>query len=138
MKTNVDVEEKLTTRQGSPIRVTVPASLAFHPESFQEGIINLMERLGCPKCFSGWDCTFMLQREFLLKPDKGVEAIEKTSSVGVPAINVRLDRELSFSLDKITSLLRNLSKKYGCLPCHSGFDFRFRNEWRQLKGADFL
>jgi hypothetical protein len=138
MKPNTDVLGKITSQQGSPIRVTVPASLAFHPEAFQESIVNLMERLGCPQCFSGWDCSFSLQRDFLLRADKGVEAIERTSRSGVPTVNVNLEKELSFDLKRIKDLLLNLSQKHGCLPCHSGFDFRFRNGWRELSAANFV
>jgi len=51
-----------------PIRVTIPAKVAFDLEKFQNVIAHLAERLGCPKCFSGRECLFELERDLVIDP----------------------------------------------------------------------
>ena|SRR5690349_327755 len=143
MKTEELVEAKASAVNGamlyqsSPIRVTVPASVAFHPDAFKESVINLMEKLGCGKCFSGWDCAFTLQRDYVINPDRQISALESLKPSGLPTVNVRLSEKVGFNINEIGNVLGKLSKKYGCLPCHSGFDFRFKNEIRELTAGQF-
>jgi hypothetical protein len=126
------IEKGMATFQGAPIRVRVAASVAFNPDSLKKSISGLMEKLGCGKCFSGFDCRFQLQRDYLIDPALTTQALNNDYSPSIPAINVRVDRATSHDLAKVIGLIDKLHLKFGCLPCHSGFDFRFRNEIREL------
>ncbi|GEM_PF-4627387 len=48
------------------VRVRMPASVAFNLQTLQKSIANLAERLGCKPCISGFDCTFLLERDYLI------------------------------------------------------------------------
>ena len=57
-----------------PIRVTIPASIAFNADSLKRTITNLAEIIGCPRCFSGADCLLQMERNFLVDGTKLVPA----------------------------------------------------------------
>ena len=51
-----------------PIRVSVPAEVAFNLDGLQKSIANLAKRLGCENCFSGRSCYFTLERDYVINP----------------------------------------------------------------------
>ena len=53
----------------SPVRVVIPASVAFNLDRFQKTFQNLAERLGHPECMSGRNCLFALERDFVVNPE---------------------------------------------------------------------
>lgn len=130
------IADGISKYQNAPIRVTVAAAVAFNGDAFKTSIAGLMERLGCGKCFSGFDCRFMLQRDYVINPQNKIEEIRNDTPSSLPVVNIRIDKATSHDLGKITSLVERLRGKFGCLPCHSGFDFRFRNEIRELSLAE--
>lgn len=48
------------------VRVSIPAKVAFDLDSMQQVTANILERLGCPACHSGWDIRFDMERQFLV------------------------------------------------------------------------
>jgi hypothetical protein len=58
-----------------PVRVTLPAKVAFDLDAFQKTLINLAERLGCRPCLSGRACLFTLERDFIVDPAGGIDAV---------------------------------------------------------------
>lgn len=65
----MDKLEALNTRSdlsAKSVRVSLPASIAFDLDRFQEVQRSILDRLGCPACCSGWDIRFDLQRNFLV------------------------------------------------------------------------
>lgn len=53
-----------------PVRITLPAAVAYDLKSLQKSLVNLADQLGCRPCFSGADCTFLLERDFVIN-EKG-------------------------------------------------------------------
>jgi hypothetical protein len=53
-----------------PVRVTLPAAVAFDLGRFRKTVSNLAERLGHPTCLSGAACFFDLERSFRVDPEK--------------------------------------------------------------------
>ena len=51
-----------------PIRVIMPAEVAFSLGSIQKGLASLARRLGCGECISGRSCVFTLERDFVINP----------------------------------------------------------------------
>ncbi len=125
------IEKGNVAYQGAPIRVTVAASVAFNPDAFKKGITGLMEKLGCGKCFSGFDCRFQLQRDYLIDPESKVQSLHQVST-SVNVLNIGLDKETSHSIGKIGDTVDRIFKQFGCAPCHSGLDILFRSELNQL------
>lgn len=66
-----------------PVRITLSAKVAYDLNSFQKVLGSLAERLGCPQCLSGVDCTFQLERNFIVDPR--TLAVESISPSGVVA-----------------------------------------------------
>lgn len=48
------------------VHVTLPVSVAFDLDRFQEVQRSILDRLGCQACCSGWDIRFDIQRRFLI------------------------------------------------------------------------
>lgn len=48
------------------VRVSVPASAYFKLDAMQKIQKDILGRLGCLACCSGWDIRFDLQRQFLV------------------------------------------------------------------------
>lgn len=113
----------------NPIRVTVPAAVAFNPKAFKTSVATLMERLGCGKCFSGFDCRFQLQRDYAVDPADLKKFVELPAQVqNHNVVNLSLDKARAFDLAQVNKVIDILHKRFGCAPCHSGYDFHFRNE----------
>lgn len=131
-----------STRQiHGTVRISLPATVAYNPERLKSSIGELVERLGCPKCFSGADCVFSLDRDFLVDPAGKLEVSAKRLSTDgwkpTPAtppelstITVSLARGVRYDIKKIFQAIDNLIRHdiFGCLACHSGFDVQFLNE----------
>ena len=49
-----------------PCRIVMPAEVAFNIDLVQKTVLSLAERLGCPQCFSGSNCVFQLERDFIV------------------------------------------------------------------------
>jgi hypothetical protein len=54
--------------RGDVVRIAIPARAAFELDSLTKVVRNVAELLGCPECFSGANCYFELQRQFLVDP----------------------------------------------------------------------
>lgn len=51
-----------------PVRVTLPADVAFNLDRLNTSLKNLAERLGHVNCLSGAPCLFTLERDFAVNP----------------------------------------------------------------------
>jgi hypothetical protein len=51
-----------------PMRIVIPARVAFDVEAMSTVLVNLGERLGCGRCISGANCFFQLERDFVVDP----------------------------------------------------------------------
>jgi len=47
-----------------PVRVSIPAKVAYDLGSFQKVQAAILERLGCKPCCSGWDIRWDITRSF--------------------------------------------------------------------------
>jgi len=62
----IQVENPFGGSRGATVRVRIPASVAFNLQMLQKSIANLAERLGCKPCVSGFDCTLLLELDYLI------------------------------------------------------------------------
>jgi hypothetical protein len=115
------------------IRVQLPAKVAYSPDALKKSIGNLLERLGCPKCFSGADCLFHLERDFLLDAKGALDANAVAGPQPLPwlaasTVQVSLARGARFNIDKVFKAVDSVIQVIGACPCHSGFDVLYLNE----------
>lgn len=54
--------------RNQPVRVTLPAKIAYDLDAFQKVTARLAEELGCTRCISGADCTFGLENDWVVNP----------------------------------------------------------------------
>src|SRR5215831_1526236 len=131
------------TRQIQPghlngtVRITLPAAVASNLASFQKSIGALVERLGCPTCFSGADCTFTVERDFLM--NERLEISPSTPIVSSPdpdgdpthrrrGVRVHMASDVSHNLEGIQTAVAKIAERLGHPMCCSGFDIAFREE----------
>lgn len=61
-----DAFDRGALHSGRTVQVSVPASVAFDIDKFQDIQRSILDKLGCGACCSGWDIRFDLQRQFLV------------------------------------------------------------------------
>jgi len=124
---------KRKTQAVGPVRVTLPAKIAYDPSALKESIGSILERIGCPRCFSGADCLFQTERSFVLDPEMRLEPEPNPwrSSAAFDArhqVNVALPPSVKHDIDKVFLAIDKVIDILGAHPCISGFDTLFRDE----------
>jgi hypothetical protein len=122
-----------------PVRISIPANVANDLSSLKTAITKVVERLGCRPCFSGADCLFHLERDFVVDPAVQIHPLGRFSGLdpdGDPArqrrVTVGLAGPVSDNLDRVLNAVEKVVGRLGCSPCCSGFDIAFRREIDQL------
>jgi len=122
------------------VRVTVPVSVAYDLNKFKSTIGNLAAKLGCAACFSGANCTFHIERDYLLDAKLKVQSsagLVRTVPDTAPAVSVGLSPNAANSLSQLQTAIGKIAKEMGCLSCTSGFDLNLRSEISQLTSRNF-
>jgi hypothetical protein len=52
-----------------PVRISIPAKVAFDLGAFTKVVGNLARALGCEECLSGRNCVFLQQSQFVVNPE---------------------------------------------------------------------
>lgn len=127
------------TRLRGPVRVTMPAAVAYDLKAFQKSVANLLERLGCRSCFSGADCTFTTERDWVINEKAQLNPAARTSVSDTVAdaalshnFSVSLAKEVRFDIKQVQAAIGKVVGKLGCGGCCSGFDIAFRDEIQHL------
>jgi hypothetical protein len=61
-----EFNDQFGPRAGRSVQVTIPAEVAFDLDSFQKVQRDILGRLGCMACCSGWDIRFDIERRFVV------------------------------------------------------------------------
>ena len=118
-------------RAHGSVRVSLPAKVAYSPDALKKTIGGLMEQLGCPRCFSGADCLFTVERNYVVDPQGAFSAVELNPQPLPPridAVTASLSRGLRFDIDAVYKAVDSVINALGPCPCHSGFDVLYQNE----------
>ena len=133
----------MTTKEklaGGKVRVSMSAEVANNLDAFKKGVIRFAEEIGCPKCFSGLDCTFESEREFVITKEfevrRGVLPQDSVSrGAGTRRVTVPLSQSEEFNLETILDKIDILGKRIGphweqggAALCCSGWDPTFGRE----------
>ena len=62
-----DLKEPAIRAHGT-VRVSLPAKIAYNPDALKKSLTQSLDKLGCPRCFSGADCFFQHERNFVVDP----------------------------------------------------------------------
>lgn len=124
------------TRAHGTVRVTLPAKVAYEPEALKRTIGGILGRLGCPTCFSGLDCHFTNERDFIVDPAGSIafHARAVTSEINpqplppVAEVRVSLASGVRYNIDSVFKAVDAVIGFIGACPCHSGFDVLYQNE----------
>ena len=127
--------EMASKSTANPIHITIPVNVAYNPDLFKKSIAGLVEHLGCTKCFSGFDCRFIMERDFVVDPAAKVAATRANIASHATTqgnVSVSLSTRSAFSIDAIYKAIDSISNLTGC-PCHSGLDLSFQRELEQFR-----
>lgn len=114
-------------RASGTVRITLPASVAYSPDRLKSSIAKLAEQIGHPECFSGADCLFQMEREFLF--GDGEMKPRAAAAVGGDApISVAMAPRVKYDLGSVEKAIDRVIDLIGPHPCISGFDVLFRDE----------
>jgi hypothetical protein len=115
-------------RAAGAVRITLPARVTYDPDALKEGIVQLAERIGHPKCFSGADCLIQMEREFLFDQPEPREPGFGRGLNTEAALLVGLAPRVKYDLDMVLEAVDRVIDNIGPHPCISGFDVLFRNQ----------
>jgi hypothetical protein len=128
----------LMARSAQPVRITIPASVAYDLPAFQKGLAGLLDRLGCPNCCSGFDIAFLQEREFIIDEKLEIRAISSRSQdrfgpspepwLTQNPIRVTMPTKVGYNLEQVQQVLAKVAGRLGCEACCSGFDIVFLQE----------
>jgi len=125
------VESEPRIRAHGSIRVSLPAKVAYNPDALKKTIGGLLEQLGCPSCFSGADCFFSFERDYVVNPQNVLSAVELNPQPLPPRVTpvtASLSRGIRFDINKVFKAVDQVIGALGPCPCHSGFDVLYQNE----------
>jgi hypothetical protein len=125
------VENEPKIRAHGPVRISLPAKIAYNPDALKKTIGGLLEQLGCPRCFSGADCHFTFERDYVVNPQGVLAAVELNPQPLPPRASTAtasLAPSIRFNIDKVFKAVDQVINSLGPCPCHSGFDVLYQNE----------
>lgn len=123
-----------TNRLQGPVRVTIPAKVAYDLGAFQKSIEVLMGRLGCPACCSGADIVFQHERDFVVNEALDIntstrfQAQDPDGDPVIRGVTVGLAPEVGYNLGRVQAAVERIVDRLGHTMCISGFDIAFRQE----------
>src|SRR5690606_38485499 len=62
-------------QRSGPVRISLPASVAYNVDALQKSIAEVVDRLGWTRCFSGANCVFQLERDWVINEKLEVTAV---------------------------------------------------------------
>ena len=145
----IEISKDLQRLAGGAVRISMPAAVANDLDMFKKGITAFAERLGCPECFSGFDCTFESERDFIIDKDLKVrptsvrpgQAVSRGAGQRETIVPLApsVEYNLKWILEKIDLLGHRLGQHWeqgGQAWCCSGFDVTFERELHHVLDGD--
>lgn len=123
------------------VRVSLPAQIAYNPDALKKTIGSLVARLGCQACFSGADCFFTFERNFVVDPQGALTHSISTELNPQPlppgrtrhsSATVSLASGVRGDINKVFRAVDAVILNLGPCPCHSGFDIAYLNEMEKV------
>ncbi len=122
-----DLKEPAIRAHGT-VRVSLPARVAYNPDALKKSLTSILDRLGCPKCFSGANCFFQHEKSFIFDPAGAVSLNPQPLPPGGQHAVVSLAPSSRYDIDKVFKSIDAVIKGLGSCPCHSGIDVLYQHE----------
>jgi hypothetical protein len=110
------------------VRVSLPANIAYDPDALKKSLTSILDKLGCPRCFSGASCHFQHERDFVVDPAAKVSLNPQPLPPREAHAVVSLAPSLRYDIDKVFRSIDAVIKGLGPCPCHSGIDVLYQSE----------
>src|SRR5262249_6626622 len=107
-------------RAHGTVRVSLPAKVAYSPDALKKSLTSILDRLGCPRCFSGANCHFVSEKNFVFDPGGAVSLNPQPLPPGGSHATVALAPSIRYDIDKVFKAIDSVIKGLGPCPCHSG------------------
>src|SRR5690242_3042474 len=75
--------------QRAVVRISIPYRVAQDGKLMKKSLSKLAESIGHQTCFSGVDCLFRLQRDFIVDENLAIKNIAETDPEGSPALKFK-------------------------------------------------
>lgn len=120
------------------IRISIPAAVAGNIKILKSSLEGIAEKLGCRPCFSGADCFFQLEKNFIIN-EKGLssaKAITPVSDVaekrfaGRPSgktVRIALSGKAGYSIETILASVEKIAELSGHTACATGCNLFFQH-----------
>jgi hypothetical protein len=125
-----------------PFVVTVPASVAYNLDKFQNVIAELFDKIGCGNCFSGKNILINTERNFVadelakVSARIGTRALPQDPVPVLPSdpfpMQVVVPDGVAGDIKQVRELIAIIAKQNGCDLCSSGVSVLFRNTLRTI------
>jgi len=118
-------------RPSGPVRIALAASVANDLDALKKGITSLVERIGCRTCFSGADCRFSVERDFVIDAERKVHPAAVSQDLAFASarsLTVKLAPAVANNIEGVKGAVEAAVARLGCAPCCSGFDINFQQE----------
>jgi hypothetical protein len=118
-----------------PIRVTLPAAVAYDPDRLKKSLGSILENTGCRACCSGADIFLQMEREFLVDPETNVRSREAAGAefrARPHQFAVGLSPEVKYDIDRVFEAIDRVIDILGPHPCISGADILLQDELRAI------
>jgi hypothetical protein len=118
-------------RARGTVRVSLPAKVAYNPDALKKTIAGLLDKLGCTHCFSGANCLFQSERDFVVDPEGALNRVALNPQPLPPRetyATVAVHPGVRFDVDKVLRAVDGVIKNLGPCPCHSGIDVLYQSE----------
>jgi len=123
-------------RAKGPVRISLPASVAYNAQALKKTIASVVQQLGCRTCFSGADCQFKMERDLVVSEDGALREnpvpspwLRDQSSPSPSDIVVAFQGDVAFDIEQVNaSVDLVISTLRGCPYCHSGRDVSYLDE----------
>ena len=121
--------EERTLQATGTVRISLPASVTYSPDRLKRSIAELAESIGHPQCFSGANCYFQMEREFVLEGDNVVARSDSSKATPEPVPwKVALAPRVKYDLGSVQRAIDKVIDLIGPHPCISGADVLFQEE----------
>jgi hypothetical protein len=77
-----DMLKRVAMSGARTVHVTIPADVAFDLDRFQQVQKDILGRLGCMACCSGWDIRFDIERRFVVDANLNVRSADTLGVLG--------------------------------------------------------
>jgi hypothetical protein len=115
-------------RARGTVRISLPAKVAYNPDALKKSLVGIAEQLGCTRCFSGANCLFQNERNFVVDPAGAVSLNPQPLPPRENHAMVAVHSSIRYDIDKILRAVDGVIKGLGPCPCHSGIDVLYQSE----------